>query len=579
MPTRVQLPDGSIGEFPDGMSQSDIEGVLQKQYGGPQSSRPAGLPAGQSLPGMPGAPTVAMQPSLLGRDAAHPTIDSRLREVPSSGSDTGGSKTLAALQNFGSHAGGGIIAPALHPLKTGAGILQGAMDGPLTFPKMAAGAYDDFKQNGAGAAIPHLLGDAAGTAIAGELTGGALKRAMPYAGALGEGMQDLAASIRNSKAPPSMREAARDNNPGRGTLEAGIGPTGSRQGMANKVAGATEAVGSRIGDAVTRADQNANAPAITPGQLKPLIDAPIRSQLGVIGGPGGTATAAPYEGLRQSMNLRAPGATSSIYGPNAPDTILPSDLWKTIKNVDANTRFNTDPEVENVNETRRDMRSNLRPILEASDPTIASLSRTYGDLRSAGTALERAQAPFNLPRGMSSLIDTTVNSTPVNSTASYGIFKAGKGLQNLATNAPEWLGGKGGSPATMRFAQKPVAGAPKMLTADAIGNADYGPRSMARGPMDVGPSASPPVLPMRALPENAGGGELQPMVGIRKEQYPPLAEPFAKMRVRPNVFDAPTTIQSNPFAAAPSGNIYGDVPRGLRELPAPPPPKAKKGKG
>lgn len=38
MPTRVQLPDGSIGEFPDGMKDADIEAVLQKQYGAQQSA-------------------------------------------------------------------------------------------------------------------------------------------------------------------------------------------------------------------------------------------------------------------------------------------------------------------------------------------------------------------------------------------------------------------------------------------------------------------------------------------------------------------------------------------------------------
>ena len=32
MPTQVQLPDGSIGEFPDGMSQDQISAVLQKQF-------------------------------------------------------------------------------------------------------------------------------------------------------------------------------------------------------------------------------------------------------------------------------------------------------------------------------------------------------------------------------------------------------------------------------------------------------------------------------------------------------------------------------------------------------------------
>src|SRR5271156_1318607 len=32
MPKRVQLPDGNIGEFPDSMSEQQIEGVLQKQF-------------------------------------------------------------------------------------------------------------------------------------------------------------------------------------------------------------------------------------------------------------------------------------------------------------------------------------------------------------------------------------------------------------------------------------------------------------------------------------------------------------------------------------------------------------------
>lgn len=41
MPTRVQLPDGNIGEFPDGMSQQQIEGVLQKQFPKPAAASPA----------------------------------------------------------------------------------------------------------------------------------------------------------------------------------------------------------------------------------------------------------------------------------------------------------------------------------------------------------------------------------------------------------------------------------------------------------------------------------------------------------------------------------------------------------
>jgi len=39
MPRRVKLPDGNIGEFPDSMSDADIESVLQKQF--PSNAAPA----------------------------------------------------------------------------------------------------------------------------------------------------------------------------------------------------------------------------------------------------------------------------------------------------------------------------------------------------------------------------------------------------------------------------------------------------------------------------------------------------------------------------------------------------------
>lgn len=39
MPIQVQLPDGSIGEFPDGMPDAEIERVLQAQFGVPQSAQ------------------------------------------------------------------------------------------------------------------------------------------------------------------------------------------------------------------------------------------------------------------------------------------------------------------------------------------------------------------------------------------------------------------------------------------------------------------------------------------------------------------------------------------------------------
>lgn len=38
MPIQVELPDGSIGEFPDGMPDQEIEAVLRKQFGGPPAA-------------------------------------------------------------------------------------------------------------------------------------------------------------------------------------------------------------------------------------------------------------------------------------------------------------------------------------------------------------------------------------------------------------------------------------------------------------------------------------------------------------------------------------------------------------
>lgn len=46
MPTQVQLPDGNIGEFPDGMSHEQIEGVLKKQFPPKADAQPNSVTGG-----------------------------------------------------------------------------------------------------------------------------------------------------------------------------------------------------------------------------------------------------------------------------------------------------------------------------------------------------------------------------------------------------------------------------------------------------------------------------------------------------------------------------------------------------
>jgi hypothetical protein len=52
MPIHIKLPDGSIGQFPDGMSDDAISAVLQKQFGPPQQSAGASMPDATKPPGM-----------------------------------------------------------------------------------------------------------------------------------------------------------------------------------------------------------------------------------------------------------------------------------------------------------------------------------------------------------------------------------------------------------------------------------------------------------------------------------------------------------------------------------------------
>jgi hypothetical protein len=52
MPKRVQLPNGKIGEFPDSMSNEDIEGVLRKQFPTPASAAPV-APTATAAPTSP----------------------------------------------------------------------------------------------------------------------------------------------------------------------------------------------------------------------------------------------------------------------------------------------------------------------------------------------------------------------------------------------------------------------------------------------------------------------------------------------------------------------------------------------
>lgn len=132
----VQLPDGTIAEFPDTMSQGEITAVLRKQFGGgekslsPKPSLSLGDPMAQSMSQFmaPGVPTEIAQGAV--------------ENAPALGATAGGLI--------------GLMAPPISPLTAGLGAAAGdmvkrALQGAQR-PTEGAEAIEDIKQFVIGAA-------------------------------------------------------------------------------------------------------------------------------------------------------------------------------------------------------------------------------------------------------------------------------------------------------------------------------------------------------------------------------------------------------------------------------------------
>lgn len=386
----------------------------------------------------------------------------------------------------------------------------------------------------------------------------------------GTAMQTLGEENLNRRISPSTVDTKYGQSPGRGILSSGIGGS-TRKGLLGKIEAAKDVTGGMIGDVVNSADTNANAPALTSKGIRPSIEGPIAKRIGEVTGPGQT-TANPevaYDTFRQSMTKTAPGAKAPIYGDAAPDVVLPSDVWKTTKNIDKNTRFNPDPEVESANEIKRDVRGGLRRQLESVDPNIKPLSRNYGDLSSAETAIERDSSPMFKAKGLRGLMHDTIDSYPVNTAVSSGLYKTGGLLKRI-----------GGVPETP-FAPNNWApkNPPRPLGLPSETAANYGEGDdFSRGNIPtrrpITGQAPPPRL---ALPSVAGAGESQPMVGVLKHPGAQRGFQPESTRIEPAKFNAPVSIPSatKGWSVGPNGEIvrkpFALLPGKLEEV-APPDP-------
>jgi hypothetical protein len=158
-----------------------------------------------------------------------------------------------------------------------------------------------------------------------------------------------------------------------------------------------------------------------------------------------------------------------------------------------------------------------------------------------------------------------------------------QGVRDLVAGRPMWSGSP--TDVNIREAFRPGVGPtkpdfraptpppmmrkPLQLEANVPGNADYGDEGLMGGPITGTPAPRvnvPAPPPTRlGIPSRAGGGEPQPMIGVRAPYHPGAAPEFTSERIEPTQFASPEII-------SPKGGVFraGDIwPRPHGELPAP----------
>ena len=136
--------------------------------------------------------------------------------------------------------------------------------------------------------------------------------------------------------------------------------------------------------------------------------------------PGTFGGGQPQGVLRRPMQFPESNQPSPLLDLRHPTATAP-DLWRTIQNIDKNTRFNPDPEVEGVNELRRDIRGGLRGNLEDAVPGLKPDTQRYGDLKGAEESLDRT---MHSGTGLRKMMDVPM--FPIESTVGRGMYEAGK---------------------------------------------------------------------------------------------------------------------------------------------------------
>lgn len=350
------------------------------------------------------------------------------------------------LRGFGKGAANTLIRPMLHPVDTAMGLLKSLphatnpLDPENPATQMFRAPAEDYARNGAAEGTGNLLGTVGAGLLGSEMGGEALSGAQRLAAPMGAAAERGGLGVINHALDVTPKMMKYGQNPARGVVDEGLTPSLSKFSLANKVDSALPVAGQRISDAVH------SSPLTVPSQnVAASIEHPILGAGDVSSGFGGTGRVEPLADLWGQTEIKAPGASRPIYGSGSPADISAPDLWHSIRNLDANTRFNPDPEVEGVNEVRRDIRGGLRGNLEDAVPGLKPLSERYGDLRTADEALSRTAGRGSSLKGLKDAF-----TFPAETAAGTAMVRGGRLLQTPISP----FAGRSASAAPLFFAPK-----------------------------------------------------------------------------------------------------------------------------
>lgn len=461
MPKNVQMPDGSVVEFPDNMDDNAIGAVLQKQYR--QNTNPipqnvAGLPPGQAPPGFPAAPPVNMNPSDVGQVFGDPYtyagvpakhianmvkgIGHAVGDNPEGGAEwtasaIGGPAGLAGYRS--------LIKPSIQPLKDTAnyakqGNWEGARQSVINAVPIAGPwgqAVEDEARSSGG--VPAALGLATDIVVP-EATSAL---AGPVGGFVGNRLKTAGENAINSTVGTLKRDVSRGQNPGKGYLEAGFGPSSSMASIASKSRGALDTTGQALSDAYDKA--TAAGTLIPSDTVRSAIMPPVQRAIDTTMGPGGTMDPGQYIKLSESYD-------PMLQAGDAAGGIKPSDLFAAKKNVAQNTSWG-DPLQMGLKSVRQTQVGKLGGILSDAVPEVAPLNEQYADLASlTNRATDRAANPAStslsaikghaIKLGAGAMGGTVLGHSPLAGLAGAGLAEALDTVPAKTTGA--YLAYKGG---------------------------------------------------------------------------------------------------------------------------------------